>query len=69
MKEVNYEFQECEISCDCCGLDTTINSSDFSEINQELKEEGWIFKKIDGEWYDFCCLECYQAFINQSEEI
>ena len=39
---------------------------DFKEISVELREDfGWIARKINGEWYDFCRNNCYGEFVTK----
>lgn len=53
--------------CDECGstyeYEFEDGNVDYRECQAELKEEGWISRNIDGEWYDFCCLECFKNFM------
>lgn len=54
---------EGEIVCECenCGSEERIEFEgypDYKEAQQELRAMGWISKKIDGEWGDYCCPEC-----------
>ncbi len=40
---------------------------DFKEVSRQLRTiHGWISKKIHGEWYDFCCEECYKEFLKNN---
>ena len=48
--------------CDECGNTKTFDICDFYEINQELREHGWIVTKIKGEWVDFCSHECKNQY-------
>jgi hypothetical protein len=63
-KNVNYGFENCDVDCDNkkCKSYELIDSCDYSDVNKEIKDMGWIIKKIDGNWYDFCCEECYKNF-------
>ena len=65
MKEVNYGFKETEVECDKCGASETIDSTDYAEINQELRDNGWVIKNIKGEWCEFCSQECYENYIKK----
>ena len=62
-KEMDYNFCECECTCDYCGEEEIIDSVDYTEINETLKDLGWINRKIDGEWKLFCCQDCYLKYI------
>lgn len=65
MKEVYYDFENCDVDCDECGHSAIIGSTDYTEINQELREEGWIIKCINGNWYEFCSMSCYRKFMSE----
>jgi hypothetical protein len=65
MKQVDYKFKSCECTCDECDYETTVDSTDFKDINQELRDNGWIIKNIDGEWCEFCSEECYKEYLNR----
>lgn len=58
--------------CDECGraedydfYDADDMSENFRECQAEIRKNGWISRKIDDEWYDFCCEECYQNFLKK----
>jgi len=56
--------------CDYCSNEETIPfdcGPDFREAQREIESYGWFSRKIDGEWYDFCCEECYQAWKKTKE--
>lgn len=61
-KYVDYIFENCECECDKCGYSEIIDSNDYSEINRELKSNGWIIKKIDERWLEFCSEECFEKY-------
>jgi len=63
-KEIDRDFDNCDCECDYCGQSETVYSTDYKEINEELRGMGWIIRKIDGEWVEFCCHECFQKYIN-----
>lgn len=67
MKEINYSFGDCDVTCDMCEKSKTVDSTNYSDINDELRSEGWIIKKIDGEWLEFCCYDCYRKYKEGSE--
>lgn len=51
--------------CDFCDNKESIlyeDYPDFRYAQQEIEDIGWFSKKVDGEWYDFCCNECWQEF-------
>lgn len=69
-KEENWHLQEIICECDNCNnyyeYDMVeINYPDFKDCQEELRREGWISRKIDGFWYDFCCEECYRDFMKK----
>jgi hypothetical protein len=56
--------------CDQCGEQELIDfddGPDFRAAQEELKEMGWISRKIDGEWYDFCSEACYYDWIKENK--
>ena len=63
MKEVCYELKETVINCDNCEKEFVVESTNYNEINEELKFNKWLTRQINNEWCDFCCLECYKEFI------
>lgn len=65
MKEIDYDFEHCDITCDNCNKSQNIDDIDYTEINKELKMFGWVIKYIDGEWLDFCCQKCYIDYIKK----
>lgn len=65
MKEVERAFEHCRVNCDNCEREEIVESTDYSSINIQLKNQGWITKKIDDEWCDFCCYRCYLEFIGR----
>jgi len=65
-KYVDYTFENCECQCDECGYDITVDSTDYTDVNRELKDDNWIIKKIDGVWYEFCSEECYKIFLGSN---
>lgn len=62
-KYVDYVFESCECNCDECGFTNIVDSTDYSEVNKELKRDNWIIKKINDNWYDFCSPECYETYM------
>lgn len=68
-KNMNYDFENCDCDCDNpkCRSYELIDGCDYTEINNELKNMGWIIKNINGKWYDFCCKECYDNFMIKKE--
>ena len=65
MKDIIYSLEECECECDYCGRCETIESKDYIEINAELKKLGWVARKINGQWYDFCLLDCFEKLMKE----
>lgn len=48
----------CYVECNYCGKEDIVHEINYEDINTELRSEGWMFKKVDSEWCDFCCKEC-----------
>ena len=46
-KEIDRDFDNCDCECDYCGQSETVYSTDYREINKELRDMGWIIRKID----------------------
>lgn len=64
-KDVDRVTHEIVCLCDYCANEQSVpfdDYPDFSEAQREIEGMGWLSRKIDGEWYDFCCQECYQAW-------
>lgn len=61
MKDLDYTFGHCDVYCDekNCGNEYQVDGFDghppqYSDVNTELKENGWTVKKENGEWKEFC---------------
>ena len=61
---------EGEIVCECdnCGEQELFPFEDglfdFKEVQEELRDSyGWISRKINGEWKDFCSKNCFKEYI------
>jgi ribosomal protein L31 len=65
MKHIDYKFENCTCVCDECDYETTIDSTNYSDINEELRDNGWITRKINGEWHEFCSEECFKKYLNK----
>lgn len=68
-----YGDGEIVATCDYCGKEETAQEFedgcyDFKEAQENLKMDGWCSRKINGEWYDFCCADCKNAFLNENKE-
>jgi hypothetical protein len=49
------------MDCDNCSNEYIAElATDYEDLNCEAKEEGWINRQINGEWYNFCSEECYE---------
>ena len=64
---------EGEIVCECdnCDYEERIEFGgcpDYKETQQELRSMGWVSKKIDGKWNDFCCQECADEYYQKSRK-
>lgn len=57
--------------CDNCGetydYDFEDSYPDFRDCQDELSCSGWVSRKVDGEWCDFCCKECYNEYIKNNK--
>lgn len=64
---------EGDIVCECdqCGEKERIPFEDgiidYKEAQAELSSYGWVARKVDGEWHDFCTRECYYNFIKENK--
>lgn len=64
---------EGEIVCECdnCGSEERVEFDegypDYKEAQRELRSMGWVSRKIDGEWGDYCCTECANAAFAKSK--
>lgn len=68
MRDVDYYVQSVMITCDECNdyIDYDFSYEerlDYDDLNDFAKREGYLSRKIDGEWCDFCCQECYQKYL------
>lgn len=61
--DLEEDFGDTEIECDCCGFSLHLDVVQYPSINQKKKDLSWITRKIDGEWKDFCSNDCYQAYL------
>lgn len=62
MREYDKDYGfECE-QCGSCVGGKNQGCDDFYESLAYKKDDGWINRTIDGEWYNFCCEECYEEF-------
>jgi len=74
-KEVEWSriHGEGEIVCTCdqCYDEERIEFEDghpdFKAAQAELKGIGWVSRKIDNEWYDFCSEQCYYDYIKENK--
>ena len=58
-------------TCDWCECDEVAQEFedscyDFKEAQNYLRGCGWSSRKVNGEWYDFCCKECENEFISST---
>lgn len=47
------------IECDQCG---NTEEAEIDDCLDSFKSDGWINRKVDDEWHNFCCEEHYQKF-------
>lgn len=74
-KEVDWGLihGEGDIRCECdqCGKEHDYpfedGDVDFRDCQEELKMMGWISRKINGEWRDFCCQKCLDKFTRSKQ--
>ncbi len=68
----NYKKGIATIQCDSCGEeignDGFDGKPDFMGVIDDARKEGWIIKKIAGNWYHFCSGECYEDSGMKEEE-
>lgn len=50
------------IICDNCKSGEFLLAIDNERTGKELLAKGWVVKKVDGRWRDFCCEDCYREF-------
>ena len=50
------------VECDNCYETVDVNSLVCSEINEFIKDEGWIVSNICGDYYEFCGRDCLNKF-------
>lgn len=60
MKERNYN--QITVTCDSCGESETHNAKPYKELNDELKQSGWVVVKDGDEWLDFCNKDCEEEY-------
>lgn len=64
---------EGDIVCECdqCGEEERIpfedGCIDYREAQTELKALGWVSRKIDDEWHDFCSNKCHYDYVNENK--
>jgi len=75
MIDRDYTFGTARMYCDSlkCSHDILIEGFDchvpvWEEIKSDMDLEGWISRKIDGEWLHFCCLNCYEEFLRDNKK-
>lgn len=52
-------------TCDYCGkghLFKFKSKPNYKSVQEKLKAQGWIARKIDDNWHDFCCQDCFNQF-------
>jgi Fe2+ or Zn2+ uptake regulation protein len=60
MIEKDSTFGIFTVSCDGCGFDREFDVNDnWDALMREMKAEGWVSKKVNGEWEHYCpdCVE------------
>lgn len=59
------------VECDQCHKTITKSFKDshpYKAGQKAMSEKGWIARKIDEVWYDFCCDECFNKFKNGDDD-
>ena len=49
-------------TCEHCGESIGGGDYDFYESLDLKKSQGWISRKVDDEWCDFCSEDCYKEY-------
>lgn len=61
---------EAVYSCDCCHKSERFrfDSEDIDSRSHraQLRKQGWITTKVDGQWKDFCSEKCRNAYIRKN---
>ena len=59
-QDYTFNIETFEVSCDGCDevKDYEVECG-WDELMQKIKEDGWISRKVNGEWQHFCSL--YQS--------
>lgn len=72
-KEVDWSFihgaGDIVCTCDQCGEEERIefdNGPDFREAQREIEGMGWTSSRINGEWFDFCSMDCRNAYVKEN---
>ena len=58
---MGFDF-EYGFECENCGENIGGGLYDFYESKELMEEEGWITKRLNGEWLNFCCPECLDEY-------
>jgi len=66
VNDIDFTFWTCEAQCDKCRASMTVDSTNYTDIKEQLRNAGWIIKYIDGDWYEFCSIKCMKEFINNN---
>lgn len=57
-------------TCDQCGHthehDFDGGSPDYRGAQEAIKADGWISRKIEGQWHDYCSERCYYNWIKEN---
>ena len=74
MIDKDYTFGTATVYCDCkgCPSERNIEGFDnhppqFDEILAEMKDYGWVSKRLNGEWLHFCGAACCKNYLKESE--
>ena len=61
MRSFDREFG---FECEFCGDTLGGGLLDFYESVEEKKNNGWLSRTIEGDWYDFCSDDCYKEYLD-----
>lgn len=57
---VTRSYGDIEFECDGCGDGLETHTDEWADAKALLDSEGWLTRKIDGEWKHFCCRTCME---------
>ena len=60
-----------EVECDLCGKSLEFKfkqKPSYKNVQEKLKTKGWLARKIDDKWHDFCCQDCFDQYEDEHYE-